>query len=191
MGVTAEGMLTDPIVYNLFYDAWWSDGPINATEWLPGYLRSRYGAAHPDVLQAWTGLFESVYSSGARLTGEGLATTKPPPTRPTYPYDEKTSTAATRSAEAFRLMASLASDSSSSIRPAATNVPFLYDLVDTGREALDLFLTDAVNLLLGESGHGRGDETKALGAFVEGVLDDMELLLRGSPCRDHYVANWI
>lgn len=199
MGVTAEGMLTDPVVYGLFYDAWWSHGPIQVDQWIGGYLSSRYGtvfASKQEAKQAWGLLLGSVYGSQSPLTGYGGAMTRPPATAPDHSYP-KGNQAAADASNAFLVLADAAlnytheQEQEQGQTQASAGAPLVYDVVDAGRQALDMYLTDAVNLMLSEQAAGHASATEAMAQHVTSLLADAEQLLRGSPCRDHYLANWI
>ncbi|GII96398.1 alpha-N-acetylglucosaminidase [Sinosporangium siamense] len=58
----AEGVDTNPVVWDLFADLTWTERPIDLGEWLPGWVRARYGQDDPDALAAWRVLRESVYA---------------------------------------------------------------------------------------------------------------------------------
>ena len=60
-GVFPEGLHSNSVVYEYLYDLAWGaiDKPL--AEWLPGYLRARYGKVSPDLINAWNDLIEACY----------------------------------------------------------------------------------------------------------------------------------
>ncbi len=63
IGAMPEGMLNNPVYFDLHYRMGWTNQPVNVSEWLHGYVQSRYGWAPQSVEEAWTLLQNSVYKS--------------------------------------------------------------------------------------------------------------------------------
>lgn len=88
MGLTMEGILQNPVLYELMCDEMWSPEPGNLDNWLAGYVKSRYGSLPPAAMEAWKILLKTVYSEdggfrgGWRLRpGIGQITARQPETR--------------------------------------------------------------------------------------------------------------
>lgn len=62
MGLTMEGILQNPVLYELMCDEMWTPQPTTAAQWLPSYVKSRYGALPPAAEKAWEILLKTVYS---------------------------------------------------------------------------------------------------------------------------------
>jgi len=62
IGLTMEGIEQNPVIYELMMDHVWSREQINLHEWLPMYVRNRYGVENKDAVDAWTILRKTVYS---------------------------------------------------------------------------------------------------------------------------------
>lgn len=62
LGLTMEAIEQNPVLYELLTDHTWRTQPINLDEWLPNYLRNRYGSAGEPVLRAWKVLRQTVYN---------------------------------------------------------------------------------------------------------------------------------
>ena len=52
-GLFMEGILQNPMVYDLIFDLWWRNEPVQLDSWLGGYVLRRYGVAEGPSLQAW------------------------------------------------------------------------------------------------------------------------------------------
>lgn len=61
MGLTPEGIEQNPVVYELMTDAMWTDQHIDVSQWIQNYVRSRYGSAPREALDAWGLLLKTVY----------------------------------------------------------------------------------------------------------------------------------
>ncbi|MCD8739929.1 alpha-N-acetylglucosaminidase [Mucilaginibacter roseus] len=62
IGLTMEGIEQNPVIYELFTDNTWRNKPINISEWLPKYVRNRYGKNNAQALKAWNVLHKTAYS---------------------------------------------------------------------------------------------------------------------------------
>jgi alpha-N-acetylglucosaminidase len=63
VGAVPEGICNNPVVYDMIFDAAWRPGQFNVKEWLPEYTFYRYGKRNEQVIQAWSHMLDSVYSS--------------------------------------------------------------------------------------------------------------------------------
>ncbi len=59
--VFTEGLDTNPFIFDLFTEMAWHDMPVDAAEWIRGYVERRYGAADAHVLAAWQILLNTAY----------------------------------------------------------------------------------------------------------------------------------
>ncbi|MEV5493904.1 alpha-N-acetylglucosaminidase TIM-barrel domain-containing protein [Nonomuraea fuscirosea] len=59
----AEGVHTNPVVWDLFADLTWTSEPVDLDAWLADWAHARYGAADPDALAAWRLLRSSAYAT--------------------------------------------------------------------------------------------------------------------------------
>ena len=62
MGMMMEGHETNPINYELLFDAAWNRQPIRLSEWLPAFLQARYGKKDMQAERAWTIIAETALS---------------------------------------------------------------------------------------------------------------------------------
>lgn len=62
IGLSMEGIEQNPVLYELFTDNTWCHQPINLDEWLPKYVRNRYGKNNAAALKAWSILRQTVYT---------------------------------------------------------------------------------------------------------------------------------
>jgi len=75
LGFVNEGLDYNPVVFDLLYECAWRDEPIDVAAWLDDYSRHRYGAADPQVQQAWRLLHAHVYNK--RQSGGSVIVAKP------------------------------------------------------------------------------------------------------------------
>jgi alpha-N-acetylglucosaminidase len=61
IGLTMEAIEQNPVMYELMTANTWHNKPIDVDEWLPAYVRNRYGNANKDAMVAWQVLRNTVY----------------------------------------------------------------------------------------------------------------------------------
>ncbi len=66
IGLTMEGIEQNPVIYELMTAHTWRTNEISLDEWLPAYIRNRYGAADTAAIRAWKVLHATVYN-GRRI----------------------------------------------------------------------------------------------------------------------------
>ncbi len=138
MGVTSEGIGQNPVVYDLTTDLMWRDRRPRLDEWIVEYARRRYGQLPHSAAKAWQILERTVYRmpTSVKATPSCLLTV-PPRLEVSARFD--TWYPLPDLAQAWELL--LISDH------ALHGVdPWLYDLVDVGRQVL----SNLAPLLLGE-----------------------------------------
>ena len=62
IGLTMEGIEQNPVLYELMTSHTWQDSVINLDDWLPSYLRNRYGIRNAHAEKAWAILRNTVYT---------------------------------------------------------------------------------------------------------------------------------
>lgn len=62
IGLTMEGIEQNPVLYELLTANTWRTGPVRLNEWLPQYVRNRYGKTSKYALKAWDILRNTVYT---------------------------------------------------------------------------------------------------------------------------------
>ena len=82
VGSAMEAIGNNPAFFELVADQAWTRTGDVARDWLPGFVRQRYGVGHDtDLLEGWRGLLETVLgASGVRIFPEqfnGVLTTRP------------------------------------------------------------------------------------------------------------------
>lgn len=73
IGLTMEGIETNPVLYELMSELPWRGGMVNLDEWIRGYAKARYGVSDPQVEEAWRLLLRSVYSCPEGNPQQGTA----------------------------------------------------------------------------------------------------------------------
>ena len=75
VGITPEATFSNPVIYDLFFEAIWSDSgkpePIDLKEWLKGYALRRYGSCSDKMYEALLLLNDTVYNPDLNENGEG------------------------------------------------------------------------------------------------------------------------
>lgn len=135
IGLTMEGIETNPVLYELMSELPWRGGAVDLDEWIRGYVKARYGASDPKVEEAWLLLLRSVYScpqgNPQQGTAESVFCARPsdnPVNASTWacytPYYDPEDVS-----RAARLLVDRA--------PAfADNSSYIYDMVDVTRQAV-------------------------------------------------------
>jgi alpha-N-acetylglucosaminidase len=78
IGLTMEGIATNPVIYELMMEHVWRDEPIDVEEWLRKYALNRYGVDLPAAVEAWRVLRRTVYNGKLIRDGaESIVTGRP------------------------------------------------------------------------------------------------------------------
>ncbi len=84
VGFVNEGLGYNPVVFDLMFQAAWTDGPIDVKAYLRDYARARYGRVNADADAAWEIMHATVYArsggnrSSVRITPRLHGTVRPP-----------------------------------------------------------------------------------------------------------------
>ncbi|MGV3765968.1 MAG: alpha-N-acetylglucosaminidase [Chitinophagaceae bacterium] len=62
IGLTMEGIEQNPVMYELMMEHTWRSDAVNLDEWLPTYLRNRYGTKNIHAEKAWEILRHTAYA---------------------------------------------------------------------------------------------------------------------------------
>ena len=62
-GVFPEGINTNSIAYDYMLDMAWQPMAGGLSEWLPHYIRARYGKTNPAIESAWQALIQTAYNN--------------------------------------------------------------------------------------------------------------------------------
>jgi alpha-N-acetylglucosaminidase len=78
IGLTMEGIATNPVLYELMMEQAWQDEPVDVDVWLRKYARNRYGRDMPAAVEAWQVLRRTVYNGKLIRDGaESIVTGRP------------------------------------------------------------------------------------------------------------------
>ncbi|GGA98691.1 alpha-N-acetylglucosaminidase [Puia dinghuensis] len=78
IGLTMEAIEQNPVIYELMMDHVWQKDPIQLQEWLPRYIRNRYGYSDTSLVKAWDILRHTVYNGREIRDGaESIITGRP------------------------------------------------------------------------------------------------------------------
>ncbi len=61
IGVIAESVATNPLLYTMIYDMGWEHAPIDIDDYISDYFTSRYGIQSDNIDQAWDIMQETAY----------------------------------------------------------------------------------------------------------------------------------
>lgn len=139
IGLTMEGIATNPVLYELMLAHTWNAAPIDPQTWLITYIRNRYGTTNPGLEKAWDILYHTVYNGKVIRDGaESIITGRPT-------FDSSTVWTRTRLnyapgdlLPAWDLFVEAASQYHA---PAHPTEGFRFDLVDLTRQMLANYAT--------------------------------------------------
>ncbi|HLP18045.1 MAG TPA: alpha-N-acetylglucosaminidase [Bacteroidota bacterium] len=78
IGLTMEGIEQNPVLYELMTSHIWRRSAIDLDQWLPEYVRNRYGVADERALDAWKMLRSTVYNGKTLRDGaESIIAARP------------------------------------------------------------------------------------------------------------------
>ena len=186
IGLTMEGIATNPVLYELMLQHTWQSGPIDPAAWLRSYIRDRYGVLSPSLEKCWDILRRTVYNGKVIRDGaESIVTGRPTMdsstvwmrTRLNYPPGELL--------PAWDLMV----HSADPVHPGRNTDGFCYDLVDLTRQVLANYAT-VLQMRWVDAWKAR--DLKAFdarsGEFLASI-DDLDSLL--ATRRDFLLGPWI
>ncbi|HVU94038.1 MAG TPA: alpha-N-acetylglucosaminidase TIM-barrel domain-containing protein [Puia sp.] len=78
IGLTMEGIATNPVLYELTMQQAWQGEPVDVDSWLPQYVLNRYGVSSEAAVEAWQVLRRTVYNGKLIRDGaESIVTGRP------------------------------------------------------------------------------------------------------------------
>jgi len=78
IGLTMEGIATNPVIYELMMQHTWQTEPIDLRKWLIAYIRNRYGYTSPGLERSWEVLRNTAYNGKLIRDGaESIITGRP------------------------------------------------------------------------------------------------------------------
>lgn len=131
-GFFMEGIIQNPVYYEMAFDATWRSTPVEPAQWLHQYARRRYGADSENARKAWDILLATAYQPNTDRVESSTMVCARPAVKPkksgpnlgfNIPYEQP------KLLEAWAL---LLADADKLKQSDA----FLYDIVDVGREVL-------------------------------------------------------
>jgi alpha-N-acetylglucosaminidase len=170
LGMTMEGLGTNPIVPDFVMDQTWRDSVPPLDEWTRGYVARRYGASDAHAWHAWQLLLATAYRSGAQ-TGNFLAE------RPQF-YVKGTAYRSEPVPPYDRRILAQALDSLLAAEPAlGANDAYRYDVVNLTRQVLGELGLPLVNRV--EDAYDRKDlpALRSAEARVIELLRDLDALV--------------
>ncbi|MEO7312320.1 MAG: alpha-N-acetylglucosaminidase [Chitinophagaceae bacterium] len=133
IGLTMEAIEQNPVMYELMMANAWRNKPIDLDEWLPNYLRNRYGTSDSHAVKAWDILRHTVYTVPAdqfkRDGAESIIQARPT-------LDSSSRWANTRLSYHAADLLPAWDEMLGAIPACKTSAGFRYDLVDLTRQVL-------------------------------------------------------
>jgi alpha-N-acetylglucosaminidase len=78
IGLTMEGIEQNPVMYELMMENSWRSQPISLADWIPKYIRCRYGTQNDHLSSGWEVLHQTVYNGCCIRDGaESIITGRP------------------------------------------------------------------------------------------------------------------
>lgn len=181
IGLTMEGLDTNPAVYDLVTDLAWRETPHDVPGWLAGWAARRYGSDDERLGSAWRLLADTVYGPG-----RDVLPASPVIRRPGLD-DQVTAGWAPDSALAELLVAwRLMLDAAGEVRH---HDAFGRDLVDIAQQALSGLAGRSRRAVTAAAALGDREQAAAAGETLLAVLDDLDELLA---TRSEYVlGRWL
>jgi len=182
LGMTMEGLGTNPIVPDFVMDQVWRRRVPNVSDWTRDYIARRYGRANASAWSAWQLLLATAFRSSAQ-TGDFLGERpqfytkgRAYRTEPIAPYDNR--------------VLARALDSLLAAAPAlGANDAYRYDVVNLTRQVLGQLGLPLVNKV--QAAYERKDRAALLAAEgqVESLLRDLDTLV--GTRREFLLGRWI
>lgn len=146
IGLTMEGIATNPVLYELMLQNTWQSEPIDLHKWLPSYILNRYSFTTPGLEKAWDILHHTVYNGKVIRDGaESIITGRPTFDSSTAWTRTKLNYAPGDLLPAWDLFVQAAAQyHARATRPPAAAHPtqgFSFDLVDLTRQMLANYAT--------------------------------------------------
>lgn len=63
VGILPEGIVNNPVVYDLVLELPWHRDRVDVAEWIEGYVKARYGRCDERLTEAWRIFLETIHSS--------------------------------------------------------------------------------------------------------------------------------
>ncbi|MFE1165690.1 alpha-N-acetylglucosaminidase TIM-barrel domain-containing protein [Nocardiopsis sp. NPDC058789] len=193
LGLAMEGTRNNPAFFHLVADQAWTRTEDVRRDWLPGFVRGRYGAdADPALLAAWRGLNATVYgASDVRIFPEqfnGVLTARPGYADLAFPDRVRTDAAGLVWYDWADLVGAWEALVGAAERhPALADGPLGGDLVDVAMAVLSR-VCDHRYAELVEAAAGRGEVPEEGVARFLRVFDDLDALLATRP--EYRYATW-
>jgi alpha-N-acetylglucosaminidase len=183
IGLTMEAIEQNPVLYELMTDHTWSSEPINLDQWLPKYVRNRYGVPDSHAVRAWEVLRMTVYNGKAIRDGaESILVA-----RPTLNTERRW--AKTKLNYEPKELLPAWDEFEKAIPASSQSEGFRYDLVDVTRQVLANYALVLHGQVVAAYESKDGDAlTRAETAFIQ-LLEDMDRLLATQP--DFILGRWI
>lgn len=63
IGIMPEGLNNNPVVYDLLLNLAWQTEKVTVNQWIENFVLARYGKKLPELITAWQGFLNTIYSS--------------------------------------------------------------------------------------------------------------------------------
>ncbi len=186
MGMTPEGTLQNPIMYDLYWEMVWRDEVPDVNEWTNQYLTRRYGELTDGVEKAWSMLLRTIYSAGSV---DGTSINYCFTSLPKFDYTGGYYVQNYTNLFVYNALGDLMSD----FDKFADNENYIYDVVDIMRTYLSNVETDLLAKMKTLAKAPISDDAKAQYLAVNEKYMECMLLIDeiSSYSEDELVGTWI
>jgi alpha-N-acetylglucosaminidase len=168
MGLTPEGIETNPVLYDLATDLMWQRDLLDTDQWLHDYTSRRYGLTTTAITRAWDVLRKTVYDRPRGLGGTSCTLINLSPRlgseRATLSYSPR------NLVPAWEMLCDVA-------KKFKAVDPFRYDLVDVARQVLSDFAATLHSRAIAAYLRKDSDAFRQHSAAFINLLYDIDMLL--------------
>jgi|GEM_PF-175052 len=190
IGLTMEGIATNPVIYELMMEHVWREEPVDVEEWLRKYALNRYGVDLPEAVKAWKVLRRTVYNGKFIRDGaESIVTGRPTMDSTTVWTRTLLNYAPGELLPAWDHFLKCVDGARRGAEGAATTDGFRFDLVDVTRQVMANY-GDVLQrrwVAAWRAGDSVGFERESA-AFVR-LIGDLDLLL--ATRKDFLLGPWL
>ncbi len=186
IGMTPEGTLQNPVMYDLFWEMTWRDEAPNVNSWILDYAERRYGESSAGTEGAWAYLLLSVYKEGSV---DGTSVNYCFTSLPKFDYTGGYYVQAYANTTLYNAINSMMKD----FDKFSDNECYVYDLVDMMRTYLSNVEQDYLTTMKSDAGKAKEEASRVRYFAVKEKFMDAMLLVDelSSYIKDELLGTWI
>ena len=197
--VSPEGILNNPVNYDMLFDLAWSEDSVDVGKWVARYSSYRYGGYNSNMAKVWEILLQTAYSDKfdasmappeskvlPAIAGNSESVICAPPALDVRTASSWGTTAMYYDYKQMRNIAPLLVDAIPQLKDVNA---FRYDLVDFTRQLLANDFKEQYNIIVKACDVGDMTAFDMASEQMTEILDDMDELLSAHP--DFMIGTWI